>query len=140
MNAVFALVAGFVFGVGLLISGMTNPAKILAFLDIAGVWNPSLMFVMVGAILTAIPAFAYIRSRGKTLLGAPASLPARSPITPRLLAGSALFGIGWGLSGFCPGPAFVALTFGDQRVWIFVLAVVAGMVLAHITLKRLDSI
>jgi uncharacterized protein len=135
-SAIVGLSAGFIFGLGLAISGMTDPDRILAFLDVAGVWNPSLAFVMVAAIAVAAPAFAYARRRGKTLFGVQLSLPPRYVFTPSLVLGSAAFGIGWGLSGFCPGPAVVALATGDYRIWLFVLALMAGWLLADAALNR----
>lgn len=126
MQGVLSLVAGLIFGVGLVISGMTNPDRILAFLDVAGIWNPSLALVMVSAIAVAAPAFAYARRRGRTLLGVELTLPDRSHMPPRLFIGAGLFGVGWGLSGFCPGPAIVALAFGDVRIFLFVGALAAG--------------
>lgn len=130
MQGLLALVAGLIFGIGLVISGMTNPDRILAFLDVAGVWNPSLALVMVSAIGVAAPAFAYARRRGRSLLGVEISLPNRTHIPPRLLIGSALFGIGWGLSGFCPGPAIVALAHLDGRILLFVAMLAIGWLAA----------
>ncbi|MEX3634620.1 DUF6691 family protein [Paraburkholderia sp. BR14320] len=123
-----ALLAGLLFGLGLMVSGMSNPAKVLGFLDIAGRWDPSLAFVMVGAIVVASLAFFVARRRKRSLLGLPVQLPASTTITPRLVLGSAVFGIGWGLAGFCPGPALVALGAGYPKAIGFVAAMVAGMV------------
>lgn len=130
MQGLLALLAGLIFGLGLVISGMTNPDRILAFLDIAGIWNPSLAFVMVSAIGVSAPAFAYARRNGRSLLGVELSLPNRSHIPPRLLIGAGLFGVGWGLSGFCPGPAIVALAYLDGRVMLFVAMLALGWLLA----------
>ena len=138
MQALLGLVAGLLFGLGLVISGMTNPDRILAFLDVAGAWNPSLAFVMVSAIAIAAPAFAYARRTGRSLLGVEITLPNRTHFPPRLLVGAALFGIGWGLSGFCPGPAVVSLAFGDQRIVLFVLMLIAGWLAADWVQNRLD--
>src|ERR1700712_775507 len=102
---VTALVTGIVFGLGLLISGMGNPAKVLAFLDLAGNWDPSLLFVMGGAVPVAALAFRTARGRAKTILGNPMHLPQARRIDRRLVGGSLAFGVGWGLAGFCPGPA-----------------------------------
>jgi len=119
-------VIGLVFGLGLVISGMSNPAVVLAFLDLAGDWNPALALVMGGALAVAFPAYTWARRSGRTLGGAPLALPARSGITVDLVAGSAVFGIGWGLSGFCPGPAIVAAATGNPVVLIFVASMAVG--------------
>lgn len=139
MQALLGLIAGLIFGLGLVISGMTNPDRILAFLDVTGVWNPSLAFVMVSAIAVAAPAFAYARRTGRSLLGVEISLPNRTHFPPRLLIGAALFGIGWGLSGFCPGPAVVSLAYGDMRIVLFVLMLVIGWLAADWLQNRLDA-
>ena len=127
MAILTALLSGLIFGVGLMVSGMSNPVKVLGFLDIAGSWDPSLAFVMVGAIVVASLAFFVARRRTRSLLGLPMQLPASATITPRLVLGSAAFGIGWGLAGFCPGPALVALGAGYPKAIGFVAAMVAGM-------------
>ena len=112
MAALFALLAGLLFGLGLIVSGMANPAKVLGFLDLAGSWDPSLAFVMGGAIAIGVPVFLIARRRATSLLGLAMQLPASSAITLRLVLGSALFGIGWGIAGFSPGPALVAMGAG----------------------------
>ena len=122
-----AMLAGLVFGIGLIISGMANPAKVLGFLDISGSWDPSLAFVMAGAIAVGALAFALARRRGASLLGAPIKLPASREIDRRLVTGSALFGAGWGIAGFCPGPALVSLGTGSHKAMLFVAAMLAGM-------------
>ena len=127
MQAVFALISGLVFGLGLILSGMANPAKVLAFLDLAGRWDPSLALVMAGAIAVALPAFAWAKRRKTSLLGTPLSLPASTTIDARLVGGGLLFGVGWGLAGFCPGPALVALGMGEAKALLFVVAMLAGM-------------
>ena len=127
MQAVFALIAGLVFGLGLILSGMANPAKVLAFLDLAGRWDPSLALVMAGAIAVALPAFAWAKRRKTSMLGTPLSLPASTTIDARLVGGGLLFGVGWGLAGFCPGPALVALGMGEAKALLFVVAMLAGM-------------
>ncbi|MBB3014783.1 DUF6691 family protein [Cupriavidus alkaliphilus] len=129
MGTLMALLAGLVFGIGLILSGMANPAKVLGFLDLAGTWDPSLAFVMAGAILVGVGAFALARRRRRSWLGLPMQWPALATVTPRLLLGSAAFGIGWGLAGFCPGPALVALGAGYAKAWGFVAAMLAGMAL-----------
>jgi uncharacterized protein len=126
-QAAASLLAGLVFGLGLVLSGMANPAKVLGFLDLAGAWDPSLGFVMMGAIGIALPAFALARRRPRSLLGREIKLPEARGIDRRLVGGSLLFGIGWGLAGFCPGPALVALGMGEGQALIFVAAMVAGM-------------
>jgi uncharacterized protein len=127
MKALFALVAGLVFGLGLIVSGMANPAKVLGFLDLAGHWDPSLAFVMAGAIAVGALAFSLTARRPTTLLGEPMRLPPTRPIDTRLVVGSVLFGIGWGLAGFCPGPAIVALGMGQGKAVIFMAAMLTGM-------------
>jgi hypothetical protein len=127
MKTLFALAAGLVFGIGLVVSGMANPAKVLGFLDLAGQWDPSLAFVMGGAIAVALPAFALAKRRRTSLLGAPLQLPTSHAIDRRLVFGSLAFGIGWGLAGFCPGPALVALGMRRWEALWFVLAMLAGM-------------
>ena len=129
MNAVFALVSGLVFGLGLIGSGMTNPAKVKGFLDLFGAWDPSLALVMGGAVLVTSLAFAWARRSPRSWLGVDRDWPAVASIDKRLLAGGVLFGLGWGLAGFCPGPALVALSAGMADAWIFVPAMLAGMAL-----------
>ena len=129
MNLILPYVAGLIFGIGLLISGMTDPQRVLAFLDVAGAWNPALALVMGGAVAVTLPAFAYARRRGKTLGGEALQLPPRFGITPRLVIGSALFGVGWGLSGICPGPAVLIATSGQWQPLLFLGSVIAGMLL-----------
>jgi uncharacterized protein len=129
MNIIVAFAAGLVFGLGLLLSGMADPAKVLGFLDLAGAWDPSLALVMGGAIAVALPAFGIAKRSRRTLLGTPVALPLATGLDARLLGGSAVFGIGWGLVGFCPGPAVVALGLGERSAWLFVPAMLAGMAL-----------
>lgn len=118
---------GLVFGLGLIISGMTDPGKVLGFLDLAGQWDPSLAFVMGGAILVGTVAFAVARKRSTSVLGGAMQLPTRRDIDRRLVLGSLLFGLGWGIAGFCPGPAIVSLGTGEPKAVVFVLAMLAGM-------------
>ncbi|HSV45732.1 MAG TPA: DUF6691 family protein [Ramlibacter sp.] len=122
-----SLLAGLVFGLGLIVSGMANPAKVLGFLDLAGPWDPSLAFVMAGAIAVGAAAFAVARRRTTSFLGLDLNLPTASRLDRRLVGGSLLFGIGWGLAGFCPGPALVALGMGEAKAAVFVAAMLAGM-------------
>lgn len=127
MYAFFAFVAGLVFGIGLLVSRMANPAKVLGFLDLAGGWDPSLALVMIGAIAIGTVGFAIAGRRTATFVGTPILLPAIGSIDRRLVFGSVLFGAGWGLAGFCPGPALVALGAGYLKALVFVAAMLAGM-------------
>jgi uncharacterized protein len=120
---------GVLFGLGLMISGMTNPAKITAFLDLAGPWDPSLLFVMGGAVLVGLIAFYLAKKRTESFFGGAMHLPTRRDIDRPLIIGSALFGIGWGLAGFCPGPALVSLGTGELKAVVFVIAMLVGMVL-----------
>jgi uncharacterized protein len=127
MTSLFALVAGLLFGLGLIVSGMANPAKVLGFLDIAGNWDPSLALVMAGAIVVGLVAYALARRRTVSVVGLPMQLPSTRTIDARLVGGSLLFGIGWGLAGFCPGPAIVALGAGYAKAAVFVTAMLLGM-------------
>ena len=122
-----SLLAGLLFGLGLIVSGMANPAKVLGFLDLAGAWDPSLAFVMGGAVGVGMVAFFVARRRTLSWLGAPMRLPAARGIDRRLVGGSLLFGIGWGVAGFCPGPALVALGMGSVKALLFVGAMLVGM-------------
>lgn len=131
MSLVSAFAAGLIFGAGLILSGMTDPGKVIGFLDLAGSWDPSLAFVMGGAILVGFFAFALAGQRGKTFLGGALHLPERRDIDIRLVGGSLLFGIGWGLAGFCPGPALVSFASGQQKAAAFVAAMLGGMVIYH---------
>jgi len=121
------LFAGTLFGLGLAISGMVNPAKVIGFLDFAGDWDPTLAFAFAGALLVAIPAFRFILRRRHPVLADDFDLPTKKVVDGRLLGGAALFGIGWGLAGFCPGPAVTALASGLLPVFVFVASMVAGM-------------
>ena len=124
---VAAFAVGLIFGVGLIVSGMFNPAKVLGFLDLAGAWDPSLAFVMAGAIAIGMAGFAVAAKRTTSLLGPAMQLPQNRHIDARLIGGSLTFGIGWGLAGFCPGPALVALGFGQGKAVLFVIAMLLGM-------------
>lgn len=128
MSTVFSLLAGLVFGLGLLVSGMADPAKVLGFLDLAGAWDPSLAFVMGGAIGVAAVAFAAARKRSHSLLGEPMRWPNARAIDRRLVFGSLLFGVGWGLAGFCPGPGLVALGMGEGKALVFTASMLTGMI------------
>ena len=127
MLALTSLIAGLVFGIGLIVSGMADPAKVLGFLDLFGHWDPSLGLVMTGAVAVAGVAFFLARKRTVSFLGATLKRPPARPVNRRLIGGSALFGIGWGIAGFCPGPALVALGMGQAKALVFVVAMLAGM-------------
>ncbi len=126
-NALGAFIAGLVFGIGLIVSGMSDPAKVQGFLDLAGKWDPSLAFVMAGAIAVGFFAFRIAGKRATAILGDAMQIPTRNDIDALLVLGSVVFGIGWGLGGFCPGPALVSLGSGRTEAWAFVLSMVAGM-------------
>ena len=130
MRNLFAALSGLVFGLGLIASGMTNPYKVQSFLDVTGKWDPSLALVMGGAIAVASLAFAWARRRQRSWSGDPMEWPSKKGVDRRLLVGGALFGMGWGLAGFCPGPAIVAMGAGMQEAWIFGAAMLVGFV-AH---------
>jgi len=144
MGGIFsAALAGALFGIGLILSGMTDPRKVTGFLDVAGAWDPSLALVMVGALAVGVFAFGAARRRTRAWSGTAIHLPARTAIDTRLVVGSALFGIGWGMAGFCPGPALVAIAgAGDIAggAAVFVAAMAAGM-LVHdgVAAKRRPS-
>ncbi|WP_114394546.1 DUF6691 family protein [Oleisolibacter albus] len=127
-----SLLAGLLFGAGLALSGMIDPAKVLGFLDVAGDWDPSLAFVMGGALAVTLLGYRLVLRRPHPLFDAAFHLPSRRDIDARLLGGAALFGIGWGLAGYCPGPALASLGFGGRGVLTFVLAMLAGMALFRV--------
>ena len=127
MNVLFSFGIGLLFGIGLIIAGMANPAKVQGFMDIAGVWDPSLAFVMGGGIAVASVAFAFARKRTLSFLGFPMQIPTARHIDRRLILGSVVFGMGWGLAGICPGPGFVLLGTGSIKGLIFVAAMLGGM-------------
>ena len=129
MNRAIEFIVGLLFGWGLLLSGMTDPGKVQGFLDIAGHWDPSLAFVMGGAILVGFFAFALAARRGKTFFGGAIHLPQGRDIDTRLVGGSVVFGIGWGLAGFCPGPALVSFASGVDKAAVFVAAMLGGMII-----------
>jgi len=126
MYTAASFTAGLVFGLGLIVAGMANPAKVLGFLDLAGAWDPSLALVMVGAIAVGAGAFALMKERTRTLLGAPVLLRSARRIDRRLVLGSLVFGLGWGLSGICPGPALVLAGTGSGKGLVFLVAMLAG--------------
>jgi uncharacterized membrane protein YedE/YeeE len=130
MRFLAALFAGMLFGAGLLVSGMTDPANVLGFLDAFGEWRPQLALVMAGAALAAAPAFLFIRRRHRSLLGETVTLPDRTKIDAPLLLGAGIFGIGWGLAGICPGPGIVLLVSGQITAWAFMAAVCVGLLIS----------
>ena len=136
MIKVTAFIAGLLFGLGLLLAGMANPTKVLAFLDIAGAWDPSLALVMIGAIAVAIGPLTWARRHSRSLLGAPMQLPAKRGLDRRLVGGSLLFGIGWGIAGVCPGPAVAILLTGQWQVILFTVAMLGGMLLFTVLENR----
>jgi uncharacterized protein len=127
MKTLFALLSGLIFGLGLIAAGMTNPIKVKGFLDLFGAWDPSLALVMGGAIAVGAVAFAVARRRTASWTGEPMNIPASTTIDGRLLTGGALFGIGWGVAGLCPGPALVAASSGSAAALVFVAAMLVGM-------------
>ena len=126
-NRISEFVIGLVFGLGLIVSGMTDPGKVLGFLDLAGLWDPSLALVMGGAVLVGLFAFTVARKRTTSVLGGAMQLPTARQIDRRLALGSIAFGVGWGIAGFCPGPAIVSLGTGELKAVVFVLAMLVGM-------------
>ena len=139
MHIVTSLLAGLVFGFGLILSGMANPAKVLGFLDLAGRWDPSLALVMAGAIVIGIFSFAFAKTRTLSFIGAEMKLTTARHLDGRLIFGGLLFGVGWGIAGFCPGPALVALGMGESKAVVFVTAMLAGMGLFELLERRKHS-
>jgi uncharacterized membrane protein YedE/YeeE len=129
MQRITEFVAGLLFGLGLLLSGMSDPGKVLGFLDLLGTWDPSLALVMAGAILVGMLAFTVAKKRTMNFLGGALHLPTANQIDRRLVIGALLFGAGWGLAGFCPGPGIVSMFSGQPKATVFVLAMVIGMLL-----------
>ncbi len=126
MSKIIALIAGLIFGVGLILGEMVNPAKVIAFLDLAGPWNPSLGLVMAGAIAVAFPAFRMAKGKKNSVCGMAMQLPSSKVIDTRLIAGSMAFGAGWGIAGFCPAPALVTAATGQWQAIVFSVAMIAG--------------
>lgn len=139
MDLLSSFIVGLIFGVGLILAGMTDPSKVIGFLDVAGLWDPSLAFVMGGAILVGVVAFRFARKRTAAFLGGAMRLPTRDDIDRRLVLGSLAFGVGWGMAGFCPGPALTALGTGNGKAVIFVLAMIAGMALFELADRLLHA-
>ncbi len=136
MKLLLALLAGLVFGLGLILSGMTDPAKVIGFLDISGNWDPSLGLVMGGAVLVGLLTFRFSARRTKAFFGDAMQLPTARHIDRRLVLGSMTFGVGWGLAGYCPGPALASLASGGVQALLFVAAMLAGMALFAVLEKR----
>ncbi len=132
LRNIASLACGIIFGAGLGISQMTNPDKVLDFFDVFGAWDPSLAFVMGGAVAVTAVAFRFVLKRPNPLLAETFSLPTKADIDARLIAGAAVYGVGWGLTGFCVGPAVAALAFADARVLIFLAALVVGILLSRL--------
>lgn len=130
MNALIGLICGLIFGLGLIISGMANPAKVIGFLDISGTWDPTLAFVMAGALAISSIGFMLSRQRSRPVFAVAFAIPSRQDLDARLLGGATLFGIGWGLIGLCPGPALVALGGAGNEALVFILSLCAGLLLA----------
>ncbi len=136
MQIISAGLVGLVFGLGLILGGMTNPAKVIGFLDLAGAWDPSLGLVMGGAMVVAAAAFKVAKGRARAVLGATLQIPQSRVIDKRLILGSLAFGAGWGLAGFCPGPALVSVASGAAEALVFVAAMLAGMALFEYLLRQ----
>lgn len=139
MNRLSEFLVGLLFGLGLMLSGMTDPGKVLGFLDLAGAWDPSLALVMGGAIAVGVAAFALAKQRTMTFLGGALYWPDANAVDKRLVLGSLVFGVGWGLAGFCPGPAVVSLAAGQPKAAAFVAAMLAGMALFEMADRRLRA-
>jgi len=139
MNRLSEFLVGLLFGLGLMLSGMTDPGKVLGFLDLAGAWDPSLALVMGGAIAVGVAAFALAKKRTMTFLGGALYWPESNAVDARMVLGSVVFGVGWGLAGFCPGPAVVSLAAGQPKAAVFVAAMLAGMALFEAVDRRLHS-
>lgn len=136
MTFVVNLALGLLFGIGLVISGMSDPAKVLNFLDLAGTWDPSLAFVMGGAVIVAFFGYRLVLKRDRPIVGSSFRIPTRTELEPRIFVGPAIFGFGWGLAGFCPGPALTALGLAAPGTLIFVPAMFVGMWLARLAGER----
>ena len=139
MQAVIAAISGLIFGAGLAVSGMTNPAKVLAFLDLFGAWDPTLAFVMGGALAISSVGFALARRRSRPWFAETFSLPTRTDLDPKLVGGAVLFGVGWGLVGLCPGPALANLSRGSADITLFVAAMIAGVLVYRTVIGERSS-
>ena len=132
MQIFISMLAGLIFGIGLIVSGMTDPSKVIGFLDITGVWNPSLAFVMMGGLVIAALAFRFASTRAESFFGGAFRLPSATQIDWRLVLGSLMFGVGWGLAGYCPGPALASIATGGSKPVVFSLAMLAGMAIFEV--------
>ncbi|MBC7684326.1 MAG: YeeE/YedE family protein [Bdellovibrionales bacterium] len=132
MTIISALLSGLLFGLGLIVSGMTDPSKVLGFLDLAGKWDPSLAFVMGGAVVIGSLAFPQVSKRTISVFGSAMRVPTATTIERRLVLGGLTFGVGWGLAGYCPGPALASLVQGGTKPWVFVIAMLVGMALFEV--------
>lgn len=139
MKNLLTLISGLLFGFGLLLSGMADPTKVQNFLDLFGTWDPSLAFVMGGAIAVTMPGFWLVIRRDKPFFNDVFHLPSRTDLDARLITGAAIFGVGWGLGGFCPGPAMTALPLAAEGTLIFVATMLTGMAASKYVLQRRDS-
>ncbi len=140
MNRFSEFAIGLLFGWGLLISGMTDPGKVIGFLDLAGAWDPSLAFVMGGGVLVGLFGFTVAKKRTRSFLGSAMHLPTSRDIDRRLVLGSLTFGAGWGLAGFCPGPGIVAMGAGESKAALFVVAMIAGMLVFEVLDRRAKAL
>jgi uncharacterized membrane protein YedE/YeeE len=139
MTLIFSLLAGLLFGIGLIFSGMTNPEKVIGFLDVTGKWDPSLLFVMLGAISISFFAFRLASKKSTSIFGQPMNIPTKKEIDLRLIVGSIIFGIGWGLAGYCPGPGITAIATSNLKPITFVIAMLFGMLVYELTQKIQNS-
>ena len=139
MSIAVSFVVGLVFGLGIMISGMANPAKVMNFFDVAGSWDPSLAFVMGGALVTTFLGYRLVLGRKAPLLASHFQLPTNRKIDFQLVSGAAIFGVGWGIAGFCPGGAIPALGTGKSEVLVFVVALVVGLLVTRTVMHRLPS-
>lgn len=139
MHRISEFLVGLLFGLGLMLSGMTDPSKVIGFLDVFGSWDPSLAFVMGGAVAVGVFAFTLAKQRTSNLLGGALHLPESKDIDKRLILGSLVFGAGWGLAGFCPGPALVSMAAGQDKALVFVLAMVFGMIAYELAQRFVHS-
>lgn len=140
MQILMALVAGLVFGLGLIISGMTDPSKVIGFLDLFGSWDPSLAFTMLSAILVSFIGFRLTTIMNKSILGNAIQMPLTNSIDKKLIFGSLIFGIGWGLAGYCPGPALTSLMSGNLKTLIFTISMIIGMFLYEFTSRKFPNV
>ena len=132
MFNIISLISGLLFGFGLALSGMVSPSKVIGFLDLTGNWDPSLAFVMGGGVLVTVITFRYILKQPHPFFGKEFKLPTRTDLDKRLITGAVIFGLGWGLGGLCPGPALSSLAYGNPKIFVFVGAMVAGILIAKV--------